>query len=133
LQLFICKLEKVASTALFDSLKSSDVPEFAFCGRSNVGKSTLLNLISKSKPAVVSNSPGETKRIDVYTLQNKINFTDLPGYGFAYAHEEERRCWLHAVQRYLCERKNLRLIFALVDSRHGFKSIDKEFLNFLDR
>ncbi|MCV3769496.1 MAG: ribosome biogenesis GTP-binding protein YihA/YsxC [Wolbachia pipientis] len=115
------------------SLPSESVPEIAFAGRSNVGKSSLINLLINSKKvARVSSSPGCTRQINFYAMYNdKFRLVDLPGYGYSYASKKERIEYLSLSKYYLVRRRSLRKVFVLVDSKVGLKEIDKGFIYWL--
>lgn len=108
------------------------VPEFAFIGRSNVGKSSLLNLITgQKKLARVSQTPGCTQLINFFRINRDLRFVDLPGYGFAKVPKGGRAFFQQLVSDYLLERPNLRCVFVLIDSRLEPQRIDLEFLAWL--
>lgn len=110
------------------------IPEYAFIGRSNVGKSSLLNSLLKQKSlARVSVTPGRTQQVNFFSLNDKIMFVDLPGYGFAKAPKNLVKAWERMSLGYLKNRKNLIRLFLLIDSRHGFKKNDIEFMDQLDK
>lgn len=115
------------------SLPDESVTEVAFAGRSNVGKSSLINLLSNSKRiARVSSKPGCTRQINFYSIcDNKFRLVDLPGYGYSRASKEATFQYLHLVEHYLIQRKNLQKVFILIDSRLGLKEIDKDFIYWL--
>ncbi len=127
------------TSAIFDcsapDLKScpeETLPEFAFIGRSNVGKSSLLNaLAGKSGMARVSKVPGFTKLINFFTINRSWCLVDLPGYGFAHVARENKAKFNQAVNDYLANRSNLSCVFLLIDSRHGPQKIDLEFIQWL--
>ncbi|MDR2794607.1 MAG: ribosome biogenesis GTP-binding protein YihA/YsxC [Holosporaceae bacterium] len=109
------------------------MPEVAFVGRSNVGKSSLINaVVGERDCARVSKLPGRTQQINFFTLQEKISISDLPGYGYAAVSKKTRRSWDHLILDYLRGRQNLRRIFLLIDSRHGIKKNDDEIMDILD-
>lgn len=115
-----------------------EIPEFAFIGRSNVGKSTLLNKLVKRKGlARVSVTPGRTQQVNFFKLEEKsgrsIMLADLPGYGFAKAPKNLVKAWERMSLGYLKNRKSLKRLFLLIDSRHGFKVKDLEFMSQLDK
>lgn len=121
----------VTDFALFPE---EDIPEYAFIGRSNVGKSSLLNSLLKQKGlARVSVTPGRTQQVNFFSLNNRIMFVDLPGYGFAKAPKNLVKAWERMSLGYLKNRKNLIRLFLLIDSRHGFKNNDIEFMVQLDK
>jgi GTP-binding protein len=115
-----------------DSCPEVALPEFAFIGRSNVGKSSLLNALTGRKDlAKVSKTPGHTKMINFFTINNSWRLVDLPGYGFAQVARENKEKFNHAVNNYLINRENLFGVFVLIDSRHPPQKIDLEFVRFL--
>ena len=104
------------------------LPEFCFAGRSNVGKSSLINrLTNKKKLARTSNTPGKTQQMNYYLIDDRIYIVDLPGFGFAQAPKRERERWGRDIQTYLLQRETLRLIFHLVDIRHEPTALDRDF------
>ena len=107
-------------------------PEVAFIGRSNVGKSSLINaVLGKKNLARISSSPGKTRGINYYLIDQKYFFVDLPGYGFAKLSKSERLKWQKLIETYLREAKNLKLICLLVDSRHDLMKNDLEMAQWL--
>ena len=97
----------------------TDVCEIAFAGRSNVGKSSLINkLLNRKSLARVSQKPGKTATINFYNIDNCINFVDLPGYGYARVSKEEKKKWASMIETYLNSREQLNQVILLVDSRH---------------
>ncbi len=102
----------------------SKYPEVAVVGRSNVGKSSLINAIFKRKIAKVSSSPGKTRLINFFLLNDKISFVDLPGYGYAAVSKAERSKWKNMIEKYFHTRENLSLVIMLVDSRHPPTRLD---------
>lgn len=120
------------------ALKESDLPinkitEFAFVGRSNVGKSSLINAITNSKIAVVSKTPGRTKQINFFQVSDSLTIVDMPGYGYAKAGKQEVQNWNALIFKYLLNRINLKRVFLLIDSRHLIKSNDEEMMDILDK
>lgn len=117
------------------SCPSEDLPEFAFIGRSNVGKSSLLNLLAGQtggKPlARTSPVPGHTKLINFFVIDHKWRLVDLPGYGFAKTSKTQRDQFQQMIAEYLTQRENLACVFVLIDSRHPPQQIDLEFLQWL--
>jgi GTP-binding protein len=111
-----------------------DKPEFAFIGRSNVGKSSLINMLSDNqKLAKTSSTPGKTQLINHFVVNHQWFLVDLPGYGFAKVSQSARNRWQQMIEHYLKERPNLVTIFVLIDGRHGPQKIDLEFLETLKR
>ena len=113
------------------------LPEIAFAGRSNVGKSTLINsLLNRKKLVKTSSTPGKTQLINFFKINDKFHFVDLPGYGFAKVPETVRQQWQRLIEAYLQERESLRNVVLIIDSRHGPTSQDrqlKEWLDYYDR
>ncbi len=115
------------------SLPNVDLPEVAFAGRSNVGKSSLLNALTFRKNlARSSNTPGRTRELNFFNLDQKLMLADLPGYGYARASKTAVAKWSALTRDYLRGRVNLRRVFVLVDARHGLKSTDIEVMDMLD-
>lgn len=117
----------------FKFLPDELVPEIAFTGRSNVGKSSLINLLVNSKKAArVSSSPGCTRQINFYSMySNKFRLVDLPGYGYSKAGKEQVRQYLNLTESYLTQRVNLKKVYTLIDGKVGLKEIDKDFIYWL--
>ncbi|MDR0423132.1 MAG: ribosome biogenesis GTP-binding protein YihA/YsxC [Rickettsiales bacterium] len=113
-------------------LPPNDLTEFIFIGRSNVGKSSLINSITNSKIALVSKTPGRTKQLNFFQVANKIAIVDAPGYGYAKANKKEVENWNDLIFKYLLKRKNLKRVFLLIDSRHGIKENDEQMMLILD-
>ena len=119
--------------ARLDQLPVSELGEIAFAGRSNVGKSSLINaLTGKKNLAKASNTPGRTQQLNYFNLGNQLLMVDLPGYGFAQAPENMVRQWQKMIFTYLQGRVNLKRVFLLIDSRHGIKKVDEEIMKMLD-
>ena len=132
-KLFTGPCEFIADAASYDSIPITNLREVAFIGRSNVGKSSLLNSLTRRKSlARVSNTPGRTKQLNFFSLNKKIILVDLPGYGYAKASKKEIKGWNNLIQDYLKGRRNLMRVFILIDSRHGFKNNDLEVMDLLD-
>lgn len=107
-------------------LPENKLPEFAFAGKSNVGKSSLINvLINRKSLARTSSQPGKTQTINFYNIEEKLYFVDLPGYGYAKVSQELKAKWGKMVERYLKRSKKLRRIFLLIDIRHEPSQNDK--------
>ena len=108
--------------------------EISFAGRSNVGKSSLINALTGRKTlAKTSNTPGRTQQLNYFNLSNKIYMVDMPGYGFAQAPESLVKKWQKMIFTYLQGRANLKRVFLLIDSRHGIKKVDLEIMEMLDK
>lgn len=109
------------------------LPEIAFAGRSNVGKSSLVNALTGRKTlARTSNTPGRTRQLNFFDLGQKLMLVDLPGYGFAQASKSDIAYWTNLTRNYLRGRAELKRIFLLIDSRHGAKDSDREIMDELD-
>jgi GTP-binding protein len=107
-------------------------PEIAFAGRSNVGKSSLLNrLVGQRKLARVSKTPGRTQQINFFLIEERLTFVDLPGYGFARVPAHVKQQWKHLVESYLSTRRNLRAVVVIVDLRRGVEEDDARLLDYL--
>ncbi|KAJ2886349.1 hypothetical protein H4R27_000713 [Coemansia aciculifera] len=122
-----------AGAQVVSSFPHESLPEVGIVGRSNVGKSTLVNQLCGSSAARVSDKPGLTQQINFYTADNDFHLVDMPGYGFAYAKEDAQKHWLPLIESYIRERKTLRRVLVLLDARHGIKANDREFMALLDR
>lgn len=107
-------------------------PEVAFIGRSNVGKSSLLNaLVGRRALARTSGTPGKTQQLNYYLLDDRMYFVDLPGFGYAKIARTQREKWGKLIGRYLTEREPLRLVFHLVDSRHAPTELDRDVMEIM--
>lgn len=122
----------IISSPSAEECPKADKPEYAFIGRSNVGKSSLINMIcNNQKLAKISSSPGKTKLINHFLINNQWYLVDLPGYGYAKTAQKERKKWSRMIEDYLRKRETLVNIFALIDSRHEPQKNDLEFINSL--
>jgi len=134
--LFNQKINFELGVTSVEKLPENEIPEIAFFGRSNVGKSSLLNAITKkSKLAYTSKNPGRTQELNYFSISNNetiLNIVDMPGYGFAKASKDKIRKWNNLSKYYLKNRKNLRRVFLLVDSRRNIKPVDEEIMNVMD-
>lgn len=111
-----------------------DKPEFAFIGRSNVGKSSLINMLADNqKLAKTSGTPGKTQLINHFIINGSWYLVDLPGYGFAKVSQNARNRWQQMIENYLRKRENLVNVFVLIDGRHSPQKIDLEFINQLGK
>ena len=121
------------SVARLEQLPEADLDEIAFAGRSNVGKSSLINaLFNQKKLAKTSSTPGRTQQLNFFNFDNKLYFVDLPVYGYAKAPEKMVKQWQAVLKTYLRGRPNLRRVFLLIDSRHGIKDEDADIMKLLD-
>ena len=117
-----------------EQLPESDRPEIAFAGRSNVGKSSLLNALTNRKDlARTSHTPGRTQQLNFFDLGGKLYLVDMPGYGYAKVSKKQRKEWTDLIFDYLRGRPNLRSVYILVDGRHGLKDSDIEMMTMLDK
>ena len=122
----------VASYPSVEKIPISDKPESAFIGRSNVGKSSLINMLTCTKAlAKVSQTPGKTQQINHFLINGSWNLADLPGYGYAKVSKGDRKAFAQVITKYILKRENLYLLFVLIDSRIEPQKIDLEFVNWL--
>ena len=132
--LFARPAEFLMGAARIDQLPAPDLPEIAFAGRSNVGKSSLINaLVGRSGLARSSSEPGRTREVNFFVLDGRLRLVDLPGYGFAKASKGETKRFQNLGRAYLRGRPNLRRVFLLIDARHGLKAADAEAMDALDQ
>lgn len=134
-KLFAGPIEFLKSAPGLQFLPDADVPEVAFAGRSNVGKSSLLNALTNRKGlARTSNTPGRTQELNLFDVGRpvQLRLVDMPGYGFAEAPKDLVRRWRYLVNDYLRGRAVLKRALVLVDARHGIKEIDREVMGMLD-
>lgn len=131
--LFARPTDFLKGVVAIDGLPRADRIEVCFAGRSNVGKSSLINALTGRKGlARASNTPGRTQEINFFTCQDSHYLVDLPGYGFADAPVRVVEKWQRLLKAYLAGRQNLRRAFVLIDARHGVKKVDQEILDLLD-
>lgn len=130
--MIISSAEFVKSSQELNQCPQPDMPEFAFIGRSNVGKSSLINmLVEKKDLAKTSSQPGKTQLINHFIINDEWYLVDLPGYGYARTSMENRKRWRMMIENYLLKRENLLTVFVLIDSRIEPQKNDLEFINFL--
>lgn len=132
-KLFAAGAEFLKGVVAMDGLPPADRTEVCFAGRSNVGKSTLINALTNRKGlARASNTPGRTQEINYFTLTDSHYLVDLPGYGYAEAPLPVVKQWQALLKAYLQGRATLRRAFVLIDARHGAKPVDDEIMSLLD-
>ncbi len=132
-KLFAGPSEFVKGVVAMDGLPAPDRLEVCFAGRSNVGKSSLINALTGTKGlARASNTPGRTQEINFFTQGPELYLVDLPGYGYANAPVKIVEKWQRLLKKYLSGRQTLRRAFVLIDSRHGVKPVDAEIMKLLD-
>jgi GTP-binding protein len=132
-RLFSREARFVAGASTAAALPGDSLPEIAFAGRSNVGKSSLVNALTGRRTlARTSNTPGRTRQINFFDLDARLMLVDLPGYGYAEAPKIEVRRWTALLRRYLQTRTALRRVCLLIDSRHGIKEVDYPLMLMLD-
>lgn len=130
--MIVSSAEFVKSSQELNQCPQPDMPEFAFIGRSNVGKSSLINmLVEKKDLAKTSSQPGKTQLINHFIINDEWYLVDLPGYGYAKTSMENRKRWRMMIENYLLKRENLLTVFVLIDSRIEPQKNDLEFINFL--
>jgi GTP-binding protein len=128
------RVDFLKGVVAMDGLPPADRVEVCFAGRSNVGKSTLLNALTGRRAlARTSNTPGRTQEINFFTVADSHHLVDLPGYGFAKAPVAVVERWQALLRAYLAGRASLRRAFLLIDSRHGAKPVDEEIMTLMDR
>ena len=132
-KLFARDCRFVAGAATETALPSESLPEIAFVGRSNVGKSSLVNaLTGRRMLARTSNTPGRTRQLNFFALDNRLMLVDLPGYGYAEASKSAIQGWTRLMQNYLRGRSSLRRVCLLIDARHGIKEPDRGLMRLCD-
>ena len=129
----VLNAEFIISAANEEQFPAYDLPEFAFAGRSNVGKSSLLNsIVMNRKLAKTSAKPGKTKQINFFVVEKKWSFADLPGFGYASTGKQDRERWAKLNLAYLEKRMNLSMVFVLIDSRHDPMENDLALIEWLE-
>lgn len=125
--------EFLLSASTTRQFPAATLPEIAFAGRSNVGKSTLINsLLNRKKLVKTSATPGKTQLINFFKINDQFYFVDLPGYGYAKVPESVRRKWQNLVEAYLSERETLRNVVLIIDCRHNPTVQDRQLLEWLE-
>ncbi|QDH14452.1 YihA family ribosome biogenesis GTP-binding protein [Formicincola oecophyllae] len=133
-KLFACPCDFYHGAQVLEHLPEANLPEVAFAGRSNVGKSSLLNALTGRKAlARASSEPGRTKQLNFFNLDNRLALVDMPGYGYAKASKSVKEDWQKTMFTYLRARTSLERVVLLVDARVGMKQNDKEACEMLDR
>ena len=131
--LFAREVTFMLSVVKLQSLPSAHLPEVCFAGRSNVGKSSLINALANRKGlARASNTPGRTRELNYFNVSDRIHVVDLPGYGYARASKADIARWTELTRAFLRGRAPLRRVFVLIDSRHGLKDSDRDIMAMLD-
>ena len=131
--LFARQVDFMLSVVNLNQLPITDRPEICFAGRSNVGKSSLINALTNRKGiARASNTPGRTRELNYFNVDERLNLVDLPGYGYARASKTDIANWTRLTRAFLRGRAELRRVFLLIDSRHGIKPTDIELMEMLD-
>ncbi len=134
IELFKAPADFVLGVTEVAALPPGDRVEVAFAGRSNVGKSSLLNaLLGRRSLARVSNTPGRTRELNYFSVGEQLFIVDMPGYGYAKAPKSQVKGWTQLIHDYLRGRPQLKRVMLLIDSRHGLKSTDREIMTLLDK
>jgi len=129
----IKKVEFLTSVADVSSLPKLSIPSVAFAGRSNVGKSSLINaLLNRKNIAKTSSAPGKTRMINFFTINDKLHMVDLPGYGFAKLSQKMQNQWKQLIESFLLNNSTLRLVFVIIDVRRSLMEVDIQLLDWLD-
>ncbi len=131
--LFARDVTFMLSAVSLETLPPARLPEICFAGRSNVGKSSLINALTNRKGlARASNTPGRTRELNYFNVDERLFVVDLPGYGYAKASKTDIARWTELTRQFLFGRASLRRVFLLIDSRHGLKDSDRELMAMLD-
>lgn len=130
--MIVKETEFVGSFGALSQLPHGDLPEIGFVGRSNVGKSSLINkLLGVRRLAMTSSRPGKTRTINFFRVNSVCHFVDLPGYGFSRVSKREQAGWRRLIEGYLLDRESLRLLILLIDARHGALANDRQMIGWL--
>ncbi len=116
----------------YEQIPDSRLVEVAFIGKSNVGKSSLINNLLSKKIAITSKTPGRTRQLNFFCLEEKLNLVDMPGFGYAKVSKKEMESWQILIHRYFANRANLKRVFLLIDSRRGLGEADLEMIDILN-
>lgn len=131
--LFNGSIDFTIGVAELGQLPAPDMPEIAFAGRSNVGKSSLINALTGRKAlARTSHTPGRTQQLNYFNVKDLFYLVDMPGYGYAKVSKSQKASWDRLIKDYLRGRPSLRAVLLLIDSRHGLKEIDQTLMKMLD-
>ncbi|RKY87834.1 YihA family ribosome biogenesis GTP-binding protein [candidate division KSB1 bacterium] len=129
----IKKAELIASVRDINTVSLKKIPKFAFAGRSNTGKSSLINhLLNRKNLAKISSTPGKTRTIDFYEINNDFYFVDLPGYGYAKLSKKKKNEWKFLIESYFKSIDKFNLVFILIDSRKGITEYDRTLIEWLE-
>lgn len=129
----IINAEFIKSADVLKNCPTSNLPEIAMIGRSNVGKSSFINAVcNRKKLAKTSNTPGKTRLINLYNINNEFILTDLPGYGYAKISKTEQQKWKGCLEEYILNRENLCAVIQLIDARHSVQNNDLQMRDWLD-
>lgn len=132
-KLFAGPCDFMLGVAALKQLPDASLPEIAFAGRSNVGKSSFLNALTGRKTlAKTSHTPGRTQQLNYFNLGGRLHMVDMPGYGYAKVSKTQRDAWTQLIFDYLRGRPTLRCVFIMIDSRHGLKDSDIDLMKMLD-
>ncbi len=132
MSLFNAQTKFITSATKIEECPPEKFPEVCFAGRSNVGKSSLINaIVNRKNIARTSNVPGKTQQMNYYQVGEECFLVDLPGYGFAKVPKKERERWGRSIRKYLSERESLRLILSVIDARHKPTALDQDFFYWL--
>ena len=125
-------VELTISAVRPEQYPQGNLPEIALAGRSNVGKSSLINtLINRKKLARTSSQPGKTQTLNFYNVEHQLNFVDVPGYGYARASKQDREKWGAMIEEYFAQRQQLAGVISLVDSRYAPTELDQQMIDFI--